>query len=68
MCAALGGSPSRTGVPYGADMRLFTARGIPTVMLGTTGLERAHSTDEWVSVEELERLRDVIARALGGRS
>ena len=44
------------GVPYGADMRLFSAHGIPTVMFGTPGLERAHATDEWVSVSDLTRL------------
>ena len=41
--------PARlTGVPYGADMRLFCARGIPTVMVGTPGLELAHAVDERV--------------------
>ena len=33
----LGASPRSPGVPWGADMRLFTARGIPAVMVGTTG-------------------------------
>ena len=31
------------GVPWGADMRLWTAKGIPTVMCGTAGIERAHA-------------------------
>ena len=34
-------------------MRLFCARGIPTVMVGTRGLELAHAVDERVRVEEL---------------
>jgi acetylornithine deacetylase len=59
------GSPARiVGVPYGADMRLFTARGIPCVMAGTTGLERAHAVDEWVAVDELAAVARVIARVL----
>ncbi len=37
------------GVPWGADMRLFTARGIPAVMVGTTDIEKAHAVDESVS-------------------
>ena len=46
----LGAPPRVAGVPYGADMRLFTARGIPCVMFGTPGLERAHAADEHVDV------------------
>ena len=33
--AAERGAAPVVGVPYGADMRLFTARGIPAVMVGT---------------------------------
>jgi acetylornithine deacetylase len=54
--------PARVGVPYGADMRLFTARGIPCVMAGTSGLERAHAVDEWVAADELIALARVLVR------
>lgn len=54
------------GVPYGADMRLFTARGIPCVMAGTPGIERAHTADEWASVTDLATLARAIARVLRG--
>ena len=47
------GAARLSGVPYGADMRLFCARGIPTVMVGTGGLELAHAVDERVRVDEL---------------
>jgi acetylornithine deacetylase len=58
-------APARiVGVPYGADMRLFTARGIPCVMVGTSGLERAHAVDEWVGVDELVALARIIGRVL----
>ena len=57
--------PARlTGVPYGADMRLFCARGIPTVMVGTPGLERAHAIDERVRIDDLAAAARIIARAL----
>jgi len=52
------------GVPWGADMRLFTARGIPTVMVGTGGLERGHAVDERVSVAELEQLVRVLTATI----
>jgi acetylornithine deacetylase len=59
------GRPARAvGVPWGADMRLFGARGIPCVMAGTTGIERAHAVDEWVSVDELAALARVLVRAI----
>ena len=60
----LGGEPRFAGVPYGSDMRHFTSRGIPTVMLGTTGLEVAHAVDERVRIDELATLARVIARVL----
>jgi acetylornithine deacetylase len=59
-----GGAGRTTGVPYGADMRLFCARGIPTAMVGTRGLERAHAVDERVRVDELAMLARIIARAV----
>jgi acetylornithine deacetylase len=55
-----------TGMPYGADMRLFCARGIPTVMVGTHGIEVAHAVDEWVSVDELAATARIIVRAVRG--
>jgi acetylornithine deacetylase len=56
------------GVPYGADMRLFTARGIPAVMVGTHGLERAHAVDEYVELSELTTLARTIIRTILKRS
>jgi acetylornithine deacetylase len=65
--SAVLGRPARVaGVPWGADMRLWCAAGVPTVMLGTSGIERAHAVDERVDVGELGALSrilaDVIAR------
>ncbi len=56
--------PELCGVPYGADMRLFTARGIPCVMVGTGGVRLAHGVDERVSIGEVYKLSRVLARAL----
>jgi len=58
------GSARTTGMPYGADMRLFCARGIPTVMVGTHGIEVAHAVDERVSVDELAATARIIVRAV----
>jgi acetylornithine deacetylase len=59
------GAPARlSGVPYGADMRLFCARGIPAVMVGTPGLELAHAVDERVRVADVATLARIIVRAV----
>jgi acetylornithine deacetylase len=60
--AELGRPARRVGVPYGADMRLFAARGIPCVMAGPSGIERAHAVDEWVDPGELIALARMLVR------
>jgi len=60
--AELGAAPPLAGVPYGADMRLFCARGIPCVMFGTPGIERAHAVDEHVAVADVVTLARVLVR------
>lgn len=49
------------GVPYGADMRLYTERGIPAVMYGPGGLALVHAVDERVPVDELVATATAIA-------
>src|SRR4051812_7774861 len=60
----LGRQAPVAGVPWGADMRLFTARGIPTVMMGTTDFEKAHAVDESVRIDELVTVARTIIRAI----
>ncbi|HEX8085670.1 MAG TPA: M20/M25/M40 family metallo-hydrolase [Solirubrobacteraceae bacterium] len=65
-CAAgvLGSAPPLTGVSYGSDLRHFSQRGIPVVMFGPGGLERAHAVDERVSVDDVVAVARTIARVL----
>jgi acetylornithine deacetylase len=60
----LGAPPRVAGVPYGADMRHFTARGIPCVMFGTPGLERAHAADEYVAIADAMRVARTLVRVI----
>ena len=60
--AELGAPPPLIGVAYGADMRLFCARGIPCVLFGPSGLRYAHAVDEQVAVDELAAVARVIVR------
>ena len=60
----LGRAPTAIGAPYGADMRLFCERGIPCVMFGTPGLERAHAVNEYVEVADLVALARALVRVI----
>ena len=58
------GAAEVTGVPWGADMRLFCARGIPTVMLGTHSIAISHTVDEHVEAAEVVQLARILVRLL----
>jgi acetylornithine deacetylase len=60
----LGASAPPAGVPWGADFRQFTARGIPAVMVGTAGIELAHAVDEFVEVAQLVTVARTMVRAV----
>jgi acetylornithine deacetylase len=60
--AELGRAARVAGVPWGADMRLWCARGIPCVMAGPTGIELAHAVDERVRVDDLLAVARTIVR------
>jgi acetylornithine deacetylase len=64
--AERGGDAPIAGVPWGADMRLFAARGIPVVMLGTTGIELAHAVDERVRIDEVAAVARIVAGVVTG--
>lgn len=60
----LGRLARAVGVSYGADMRLFCARGIPCVMVGTPGIELAHAVDESVALADVEVLARIAVRVI----
>jgi acetylornithine deacetylase len=67
--AAQTGAPARlAGVPWGADMRLWCARGIPCVMLGPRGIELSHAVDERVRIHDLVTVARTIIRVAWGFS
>ena len=56
------GTPaSAIGVPWGADMRLYCAAGIPCVMCGPGRVELAHAVDEHVQIEQLVAAAQIAA-------
>ena len=53
--------PDPVGVSFWADSGLIAAAGIPTVLYGPIG-EGAHAQVEWVDLDSVERVRDVVLR------
>ena len=57
-----GAAPPIEGVPYGADMRLFTRIGdMPCVMYGAGDVDVAHYADEHISIPDLLTASKTIA-------
>jgi acetylornithine deacetylase len=48
-----------TGAPYWMDSALIGAKGIPTLVLGPGG-GGMHSSEEWVNLEDVKKLVDVL--------
>ena len=59
--AAGGGAQDTWGGPYGSDLRLLTAAGIPTVHYGPGDAALAHAADERVPLDELHRCARALA-------
>ena len=58
--ALTGTAPAVCGAPYGSDLRLLTAAGIPTVQYGPGEVRHAHAVDEQVLVGDLVRVTEVL--------
>lgn len=58
----LGQPPRVRGVPYGADLRLFTNHaGIPTVLYGPGDVSLAHGVDEHIVLDDVVKAARVVA-------
>jgi acetylornithine deacetylase len=44
-----------TGAPYGTDAAAIAAAGVPTVVWGPGSIDQAHTCDEYIEVDELQR-------------
>ncbi len=58
-----GTTPRERGVPYGSDLRLYAAEGVPTLHYGPGDVVHAHSYDEHVDLAELTAVTRVLAVA-----
>lgn len=59
------GGPGPHGVSFWTDAAFFAAAGADTVLLGADG-EGAHADVEWVDLDSVERLAELLARTARG--
>jgi acetylornithine deacetylase len=50
------------GVDYFCDAAVLAAGGMPSVVFGPGDIAQAHTADEWISLAELERGKDLLVR------
>lgn len=62
-----GGPGERVGVPYGTDAPAFDRIHAPTVVFGPGSISQAHTCDEWVAIEQLEKAANILTD-FGARS
>jgi acetylornithine deacetylase len=50
------------GVPYGTDGAAFAAAGVPTVVFGPGSIAQAHTADEWIALDQVEKAAEMYYR------
>jgi acetylornithine deacetylase/succinyl-diaminopimelate desuccinylase-like protein len=58
------GQSQPAGVHYFCDASVLAHDGIPSVVFGPGDIAQAHTIDEWISLEELERAKGMVLRFL----
>ena len=56
--------PSAPPVDFWTEASLFSAAGLPAVVLGPGDIAQAHAVDEWVALEQLAAARTVYERVI----
>ena len=56
------GQTKPLGVDFFCDAAVFSAGGIPSVVFGPGDIAQAHTADEWISLAELERAKNMLVR------
>jgi acetylornithine deacetylase len=59
---AVCGSHRVGAVPYGTDASTLAEAGVPSVVFGPGDIAQAHTCDEWVDLEEVEKASEVLYR------
>jgi acetylornithine deacetylase len=57
-----GGNGEFVGVPFGTDAAAYSAAGAAAVVFGPGSIRQAHTADEWIAVDQLERATEILYR------
>jgi acetylornithine deacetylase/succinyl-diaminopimelate desuccinylase family protein len=58
------GQTKPLGVDFFCDAAILSAGGIPSIVFGPGDIAQAHTADEWISLSELERGKNLLLRFL----
>lgn len=58
------GQTKPAGVDYFCDASVLSHAGIPSVVFGPGDIAQAHTADEWISLSQLERAKEMLVRFL----
>ncbi|NUO75831.1 MAG: acetylornithine deacetylase [Lysobacter sp.] len=59
--------PIGNAVDFWTEASLFSAAGLTAIVYGPGDIAQAHTADEWVALEQLQRYADSVARIMGGQ-
>lgn len=62
--AGAAAAPPVAGAPYGSDLRLLAAAGIPTLHVGPGDVRLAHAADERVPIRDIESVTRLLVLAI----
>jgi acetylornithine deacetylase len=60
--------PIGNAVDFWTEASLFSAAGLTAIVYGPGDIAQAHTADEWVALEQLERYALSVARIMGGNA
>jgi len=53
------GERRKVGVAYGTNASRYSSSGVPSVVFGPGSIEKAHTVDEWIPIDELQQAAEI---------
>ncbi len=66
VAADVAGRGRAKGVPFGTNAAFYAETGVPTVVFGPGSIRQAHTADEWIRLEQLEKAAETLYRFARG--
>ena len=63
---AVEGNHEVLAVPFGTDASTISEAGIPAVVFGPGDIAQAHTRDEWVELDQIDRAAEILYRFATG--